>query len=219
MKTTVRALTAIGMVLTIAGGAQAGDGYYEVTVTNLTKGQIFSPIIAASHNANFSLYTLGAPASAELAAVAQDADASGLKAMLDSSPDVNGMAMGGGLIFPGQSDTVMLPAMEKSDRISLASMLVTTNDAFIGLSGAMARKESMANMMVPALDAGSEANSESCAHIPGPPCGNPFMSPDAAGEGFIHVHNGIHGGSGELDPAVYDWNTPTARISVKHVKN
>ncbi len=216
MKTTRSVLAVAGIAMAIAGGAQAGDGYYEVTVTNLTKGQIFSPIVAASHNAQFNLYTLGEPASAALAAVAQDADYSGITALLQASSDVNGMAMGSGVILPGHSDTVMLPAMEKSDRISLAAMLVTTNDAFIGLAGAMARAESMTNALVPALDAGSEANSESCMHIPGPPCGHAFMAPDMAAEGFIHVHNGIHG-VGDLDASDYDWRNPVAKISVKHI--
>ena len=41
---------------------------YEVTITNLTRGQIFSPPIVIAHDSKHSLFTLGDPASDELAA-------------------------------------------------------------------------------------------------------------------------------------------------------
>lgn len=36
---------------------------YEVTVTNVTKSQIFTPILAATHRAGLKLFTLATPAS------------------------------------------------------------------------------------------------------------------------------------------------------------
>ena len=64
-------------------------------------------------------------------------------------------------------------------------------------------------------DSGSEANSESCACIPGPPCGN-HLHDRAKAEGFVHAHAGIHGGNGSgLDPATHDWRDPVARLSIK----
>ena len=63
--------------------SNSGDGIdYEVSVTNLTPGQILSPVIVATHsNDNAPLFTLAQPASAELAAMAEDADSSGLMAL------------------------------------------------------------------------------------------------------------------------------------------
>ena len=47
---------------------------YEISVTNLTRGQIFSPPVLATHTKNLPpLWQLGAPASPELAGVAEDA--------------------------------------------------------------------------------------------------------------------------------------------------
>ena len=43
---------------------------YMVTVTNVTRGQIFSPAIVVSHSDAASLFTLGQPASAGLALMA-----------------------------------------------------------------------------------------------------------------------------------------------------
>ena len=70
-------------------------------------------------------------------------------------------------------------------------------------------------IMLNACDSGSEANSESCACIPGPPCGN-HLHDRAKAEGFVHAHAGIHGGNGSgLDPATHDWRDPVARLSIK----
>jgi hypothetical protein len=35
---------------------------YEVTITNITKGQVFSPPVLVSHNRNVALFELGEPA-------------------------------------------------------------------------------------------------------------------------------------------------------------
>lgn len=69
-----------------------------------------------------------------------------------------------------------------------------------------------------AYDAGSEANSESCAYIPGPPCMNPVHD-DSDSEGYVHVHAGVHGGEGSgLDPAMHDWRNPAAMLEIKTCK-
>jgi hypothetical protein len=40
------------------------------------------------------------------------------------------------------------------------------------------------------------------------------------GEGFIHVHAGIHGigGSGGLDPATYDWRNPVVELTIVRIR-
>ncbi|CAN0255318.1 unnamed protein product [Laminaria digitata] len=66
----------------------------------------------------------------------------------------------------------------------------------------------------PAFDAGTESNNELCSHMPGPACsatsGN---AQDAPGEGFIHVHRGIHG-EADITTRVYDWRNPVAEVFV-----
>jgi len=63
-------------------------------------------------------------------------------------------------------------------------------------------------------DAGSERNSEDCQYIPGPPCGNGGVRDTAGAEGFVHVHNGIHGVS-SLSAQTYSWHNPGAVITIK----
>jgi hypothetical protein len=65
-------------------------------------------------------------------------------------------------------------------------------------------------------DAGTEANSEDCAFIPGPPCGD-FNHNPAAPEGYVHVHAGIHIGGGGLTPTMHDWRNPVAQVEIRRI--
>ncbi|MCP4627797.1 MAG: hypothetical protein GY850_30405 [bacterium] len=67
-------------------------------------------------------------------------------------------------------------------------------------------------------DAGTEFNSENCAYIPG--CGGGGVHDPADAEGYVYIHNGIHGigGINGLDPAEYDWRNPVATIRVQRVR-
>jgi hypothetical protein len=107
----------------------------------------------------------------------------------------------------------MVETKGKFTRLSVVTMLVNTNDAFTGLDsyrlsgdGAVLRRM--------AYDAGSERNNELAAFIPGPCCGNPFVrDPEGA---LIRMHPGI-AGVGDLDPAVYGWEEPVAKITIERV--
>ena len=189
-----------------------------LSITNLTRGQILSPVFVARHGGDAGpLYTLGQPASNSLAMMAEDADASGL--LSDWSPEGNAaiseamaVALNGGPIMPGATVTMSFEVTDGNSLVSFASMLVTTNDAFIGASGLDISTSRTVNLN--AYDAGSEANSESCAYIPGPPCGN-HAEDEAESEGHVHVHAGIHGGDGsDLNPAMHDWRNPSARLTI-----
>lgn len=64
------------------------------------------------------------------------------------------------------------------------------------------------------LDAGSEENNELCKSIPGPACAaDSGNEASGNGEGFVHVHPGIHG-LGDLADGRYDWRNPMVQIKV-----
>ncbi|MCA8974120.1 MAG: spondin domain-containing protein [Planctomycetes bacterium] len=194
---------------------------WEVRITNLTRGQIFSPAVVAVHTAQQpSLWTLGEPASAELTMVAEDAQTGALMASLQGSPfvsDVQLVTLGNGPIPPGQTATAIVTGFNgRSNRLSLVGMLVSTNDAFYGVDSLELPRHGQTSMTGPAYDAGTEANTEQCAHIPGPPCGNGGVRVTQGAEGHVHVHAGIHGGGG-LDPAQFDWRNPAVRIEVRRL--
>lgn len=194
---------------------------YKVTITNLTRGQVFSPPIVIAHDSNFSLFTLGDPASDELAALAEGGATGLLAGLIDG---VYPYDVAGGPIMPGDSDSVTLEIgnRSRSRLISVAAMLVTTNDAFLAVRDVWFLGKY--NKIVDAVgyDAGSEINSEDCQDIPGPPCGEPNEHPDIEAEGYVHIHAGIHGTSPDgvvssLKPAMLDWNNPVAKITIRRI--
>ncbi|MDE2940353.1 MAG: spondin domain-containing protein [Chloroflexota bacterium] len=193
--------------------------YVEISLTNLTPGQVLSPVFIARHNGHMDpLYTLGQPASEAVAKMAEDADASDLLAQWD--PESNSyigeamvLALNDGPIPPGETVSTHFEFDDDNTRMSFISMLVTTNDAFIGANGIDLTESRTLNLT--AYDAGSEYNSESCAFIPGPPCGN-HVRDDTPAEGYVYVHNGIHGGGDSgLTPATHDWHNPVARMTIR----
>ena len=93
-------------ILSVAAHDPAEDrAKFEVTITNLTKGQIFSPAVVATHNREFSpLFELGSAASSELAMVAEDAVNGPLVAALEDDSNVKDVQVTPGPIMPGTRD-------------------------------------------------------------------------------------------------------------------
>lgn len=203
-----------GTILTAAiAGAQEADTY-EVTITNVTHGQTFTPFLATTHKLRLALFQPGEPARSELAELAESGNIDPMTTYLDSRPAVFETSSTEGLLEPGQSVTLMIQSMRPFNRLSFAAMLIPTNDTFVALDAALL-PEDTATYTAYAWDAGSEVNDELCANIPGPACGGEALSA-ADGEGFVHVSNGIHG-IADLDPAEYDWRNPVATVSVKRL--
>lgn len=193
----------------------AQSGNYEITVTNLTRGQTLTPVLALSHLAGIRLFQPGQPAVSQLAAVAEGGDTAPATALFDEFPDVViDYAVSDGPVPPGGSVTLTISA-DGAPSVSVTSMLIPTNDTFFALNGATVPEGGLV-FRSPGYDAGSEPNDELCANIPGPVCGGEGTSANAGGEGFVHINNGIHG-IGDLNPAERDWRNPVAEIVVRRV--
>ena len=196
------------------------NGYasYHVTITNLTNSITFTPILVASQRREVSIYELGSPASDDLAAIAEDGDIGPLTTTLNGNHRVVDVQNSGGLLLPGKSVTVIVSAAQGARRISIAAMMLPTNDGFIALDSVKVPRHGSATFFSPGFDAGSEPNDELCANIPGPTCGGVGLSPGVndGDEGYVHIHRGIHG-IGGLEADVYDWRNPVARITVTRV--
>jgi hypothetical protein len=215
-----KTIIVIGCLLAISlitADSFAGGKNYRVTITNITAGQTFTPIMIAAHKRGVKLFTPGSPASAELAMLAEGGDTAPLTESLLMNPDVGHVMTTGGPLGPGETVVVEIPGHRRFGYISLAAMLLPTNDGFIALNGVTAPGGHRTAMYLsPGYDAGSELNDESCENIPGPfVCGGTgegYSTDD--GEGYVHIHSGIHG-IDEIDPAVYDWKNPAARIVIQ----
>ncbi|GAO37287.1 hypothetical protein SCT_2706 [Sulfuricella sp. T08] len=212
-------VAAIALSATLASTAtyadEGGMRHYAVTITNITRGQILAPAAVIAHNDNYKLFNLGGAASPELAMLAEEGSAAALVSMASSMPSVSRTSVGSGIIMPGASQTIEIEASGRFPEISVAAMLVSTNDGFMAVRGVIAPRRGEVIVGAEAYDAGSEANSESCAFIPGPPCGS-HVHDSSPAEGYVHIHAGIHG-IGGLTPAMHDWRGAVAQIEIKRI--
>ena len=191
------ALAAVLLVVTSPAVASPGDddATYEVTFTNLTGGQYFTPPNWAIHGTDASVYSLSSPASPGVQAVAENGGVPTLAAELAATIDGAGNGSSGvgaaeGPVGPGQSITFTIAG--DRDRLSIVSMLVCTNDGFAGLDtkalpsnvGQTKRHNLLAH------DAGTELNTEVRGDlVPAEPCGpgagSGMSNPDLAEGGVV----------------------------------
>lgn len=226
------AVLAVALAVTVAVPATASTTRtYEVTITNTTATQWFTPPAVAIHSRALDLYSPHRPASYEVSQVAENGNLDPLIALLDGSAAVAsyGVALSDvGPLAPGASVTITLESSSPQQRfLSAVSMLICTNDGFTGvdglpLPGALGQTRTAAS---PAFDAGSEINTEDFADIV-PPCqvlngvssddeGTGESNPALAENGVIRRHRGISGGA-DLTVAAHGWNVhaPAVLISV-----
>lgn len=224
---TLAQLALVSILSVTVGTAHGSEGSdtFEVTITNITRGQQFTPLLLVTHRRSVQLFRLGQPATPQLATLAEEGNVAPLKSVLDGNAAVAGTVAGSGLTDPGKSTTLRIATREGFDRLSIAAMLIPTNDAFVALNSfdldQVGHGRRSVTVFAIAYDAGSERNDELCASIPGPSfmeCGGPGGGGRVGdGEGFVHVHNGIHG-VGDLTPAQRTWLNPVAVIAIRRVR-
>ena len=231
---TVAAVTALGAAP--AADANRADTF-EVTFTDLTSGQPLTPAVAATHRGRNELFRVGDRASFGLKEIAENGNNAPMLSRLESDRDVSDfLEAPGGPLVPagtpgdamfGQSTTFTITADRGARRLSLASMLICTNDGFTGVNSLRLPKRTGSSVTVEtmAYDAGTEANTEDFADMV-PPCqaligvssgepGTGQSDPALAQNDVIRHHTGITGRR-DLVPAVHGWdvNAPVARITV-----
>ncbi len=240
---TLAALTA---VLLAAAGLAAAPAYagaptrhYEVTITNLTAGQPFTPPLIATHRGSVSTFDVGAPASVGVQEIAENGNLAPLQASLSGNPAVADVVAADAPLVPAgvpgdvafdQSVTLPVEGSPDARFLSVVSMLICTNDGFTGVSRLKLPSDVGGSVTAHAAgyDAGTEINTEDFADIV-PPCqgligvssgepGTTMTNPALAQGGVITHHAGIAGGA-DLLPAVHGWDiaSPVAEITVTRV--
>jgi hypothetical protein len=218
-------ILALGLTLSSVLAVAQPAVEYEVIITNITPGQTFTPQLVVTHPQQVQLFNLGDPASEELEILAEAGNTQPLTdAVVNIAMDVQTIP---GLLEPGQSSSITVIGHPQKGYISVVAMMIPTNDTFIGLNRVPLPRKGTATFMVPAYDAGTEFNDQSCQNMPGPACGIPDAgySPES-GEGYVHIGNGFHdlgdvdeGGFVVLGPQTYDWRNSVARITVTRIRN
>jgi len=195
---------------------------YRIKLVNLTHGQPFSPPLALLHDGKFKAWEIGTPASIALEKLAEGGDAGALLASQDGKPN----HISDSPIAPGQGVSFSMTADSNDHQhLTLATMLVNSNDAFSGISGldlaAMEAGETRI-VNVGAYDSGTEGNSEAVGTMPGPADG---------GEGFNAARDDIadqvthHGGvvshdDGLVDSVLSDahrFDNPVMRVEITRI--
>lgn len=197
---------------------------YKVTLTNLTYAQPMSPMAAVLHQKSYRLFDIGMRATVGLEQLAEGGDNTALIDEAGSHSSVKATVGGNGLILPGASDSVTLSG-ETAECISVASMLVNTNDAFAGancIDVSTLQEGAKNSRTLLSYDAGSETNSETAGSIPGPAGGGEGYNATRHDSDFITVHSGvITVDDGLTDSALtmtHRWDNPTARISIERLQ-
>ena len=145
----------------LMGSAQALE--VSVEVQNLTHGIYFTPLLITAHDSDSQLFQLGQAASAELQAMAEGGDISGLVTQLESAGGNITANPAEGLLAPGAMTPTVSFSTEGSDNthLSLVAMMLPTNDGFVGLdSWKLPESAGTYTVYLNAYDAGTEANDE-----------------------------------------------------------
>lgn len=221
------AVTSSVLMLVACGGDSDEVTYgYDVTVTNLTHSQPLSPMGILFHDDEFSPWQIGEPASVELEDLAEGGDNSGF--INQSSESIEAIASGNGLIMSGAMDSVSLEVTvnEGTDlNLSLATMLVNTNDAFAGVNTLSLQDLEVGETTSTYLaiyDAGTEGNSELAGTIPGPADGGEGTNPARDDVDYVARHPGVVGSDDGYTESTLDsthtFDGPVAKLMIRRTQ-
>ena len=200
---------------------------YSVTITNLTAGQPFSPTAYVLHTPGYAAFSVGMPASVGVEKIAESGAYDDFVMAAAEAPTtlISGAADGGAM--PGDTLTLMMSAMVNEAHASqvaltLVGMLGNTNDAFMGVDGVNVGELAVGDSMTInpiAYDAGTEANSETAATVPGPAAeGEGFNAERDDNADMVTAHPGvITSDDGKTDSALTHlqrWDNPVSRITI-----
>ena len=176
------------------GGAMATDYRYEITLKNLSYNQPFSPLAVVVDTMQTDYWSIGQASSAALEQLAESGDNSALLAEVDAQAHYSGS--GAGLILPAAQELIDIQFSADSAvaYLSVATMLVNSNDAFAGVQGVDLSTLAMGEQMklaVMTYDAGTEANTEMAGTIPGPADGGQGFNADRDDVDYVAMHPGV----------------------------
>jgi phage protein U len=217
-----------------------GKRVYRVTITNATLGQPVAPSVIATHTGAFRLFELGptpVPGDSDYAlyfGLATAAETGSPVPLVDEVAASDGVWEAVRLLtnhtppvlLPGESNSIVIHASRNAKYLSAAAMLGATNDAFYAVRGVLLPKRvgEITHVYANAYDAGSELNEESADTVGalGATDDNPITGDgiNENGEGYIHVHAGIHGigGPNGLDAAIYDWRNHVVEVTIERIR-
>lgn len=216
---------------------------YTVKVTNLTYSQPMSPVAIVAHEPGFYSFQGAETASLGVEQLAEGGDNSLFLSEAQAATQFLDSVSGPGVPprMTSAESTLIVPILDIDNlKITVATMLVDTNDAFAGFSG-----KDISNLEVggsktfiaPAWDSGTEANIETAATMPGPAAqgaggGGAAAGFDAARDDTfdkVHIHRGVVTSANATDASMEGLSTsilteadrfdnPTARVVITRTR-
>lgn len=197
-------------------GVNGNSAVYTVQITNLTYAQPFAPAAIVLHESGYHAFAEGEAASMGIEVMAEGGNpAMVIEEAMDSTDFLDAQNSGGILGPKTSSDmfTLVVPELDADDlRLTVTTMLVNTNDAFTGLNAADVSNMSVGDsktFMTVTWDAGTEANTETAATMPGPAAGAAGGGGEAAGydpirddlADVVRLHTGVTTNANATDPS------------------
>lgn len=140
------------------------DRTYRVTVESFTENQILTPTVVASHRASLHVFREGKEASNAIQQLAENGGVAVLVAELNAEHGIGTVAVIGDMALkPGDSASTTVEVADRGRRVSVAGMLICTNDGFGGVDSARLPRwvGDAKTFYGNAYDAGTEVNTES----------------------------------------------------------
>ena len=220
------AVAVVVAIIALATPARASSNdptTYRVTVENLTENQTITPAVVAVHEASFRVFARNQPASYGVAQLSENGGVPVLVDELSTEARVADVSVAGDTpIAPGGSASTLITTAAGASRISVAAMLICTNDGFAGISNVKTRSHGGEVIAYGrAFDAGSEINTQDfddlvppCSGIPG--TGTGMSNPALAENGTVKSHSGITY-RGDLTPEANGWDDPAIKVTIERV--
>jgi hypothetical protein len=194
-----------------------------VTVTNLTNNQPLSPPAVILHEGTYSLWQSGSAASDELELLAESGNPADVITAAQAHSGVATSMAGTAVIMPGTSSTIVLELKTSElNQLSLATMLVNTNDAITGALAVdvseLALNDTLSLHSL-VYDAGTEANTETLESVPGPAAGGEGYNASREGDSNkVSIHPGVITASDGLSTSALNFShafdNPAALITI-----
>ncbi|MFT6985822.1 MAG: hypothetical protein ACJAT7_001642 [Psychromonas sp.] len=191
---------------------------YEVTLMNITQGQIFSPPALMTHAVDMKLWQTGETASLALESLAEGGDTSQLIAL----NGIQQSQVSSTAVTPGDTITWTLEVAQGAPlSVSLATMLINTNDGFTGFTdmdlSALALGDSYQKMLM-VYDAGTEMNDE--VALPGSG-GEAFNASRIGDVNRVYAHAGVlteNELTGSVLLAEHKFDNPAGKLIIKRMQ-
>lgn len=217
---------------------------YTVHFTNLTYNQPMAPAAIILHEPGYHAFVDGESASVALEELAEGGSPDALLSEASTSASYLDSISTGAPTGPrgtSAGSTLVIPDLDVDNlRLSFASMLVNTNDAFTALNSVDISNMTVGqstSFMTPTWDSGTEANLETASTMPGPAAsaaggGGGAAGFDAARDDLfdlVHFHGGVVTNANATDASLeglstsildesHRWNNPAAKVTITRTR-